>query len=168
MSRCAVCDLEYDDAYDSCPRCARGVRPGSRMPVLDLRTALAVAGSALLVLGVFVPLVNLPFVGGVNYILNGRGDGVIILLLALVPVVLVVTKRFRGLLVTGGLAAALTTYTFVRLSMKVAELKDSMYTDLAGNPFIGIAEMAMESVQLQVGGGLSSLRESRFSSWLVS
>jgi len=37
-----------------------------------------------LFVGVFTPFVSLPFAGNLNYFQNGKGDGVIILLIALV------------------------------------------------------------------------------------
>ena len=32
MKRCARCDHEYDDAYDSCPECARRIPTSNTMP----------------------------------------------------------------------------------------------------------------------------------------
>jgi hypothetical protein len=43
------------------------------------RQLLGIIGSAILFIGVFMPIVKLPVVGEMNYFHNGRGDGVIIL-----------------------------------------------------------------------------------------
>jgi len=41
-------------------------------------------GSVMLFIGVFTPLISLPIVGSTNYFMNGRGDGTIVLILAVI------------------------------------------------------------------------------------
>jgi hypothetical protein len=50
---------------------------------MTIRQLLGILGSTLLFLGVFLPIVKLPVVGDLNYFANGRGDGVLVLGLAL-------------------------------------------------------------------------------------
>ena len=45
-------------------------------------------------------------------------------------------------------------FTFVNFQMKMSDINAQMETELAGNPFRGIADMAMQSVQLQWGWAL--------------
>ena len=49
---------------------------------MSTRQLLGILGSATLFIGVFMPIVRLPIVGEMNYFANGRGDGVLILVLA--------------------------------------------------------------------------------------
>ena len=43
----------------------------------------------------------MPIVGSLNYFHNGQGDGTIVLVLAVISMILAITRRFRGLSVTG-------------------------------------------------------------------
>jgi len=145
MNTCATCGAQYDATSGRCPQCNRDIRSSLRVEWRDLRTILAAVGIALIGVGLFLPIVTLPFVGTVNYIVTWRGIAVALLLV--VSAALVATQRFRGLLVTGGVAAALTAYTYVRLSMSVAEGRATM-TD---SPFVGLAEQLTETLQLEWG-----------------
>jgi hypothetical protein len=60
------------------------------------RQLLGILGSAILFIGVFMPIVKLPAVGEINYFHNGRGDGVIVLL-AVISFVLVLIRWYRQL-----------------------------------------------------------------------
>ena len=112
---------------------------------------LALAGSGLLFVGAFMPIVSMPIVGSLNYFQNGRGDGVLIVILAAATAFLVMTGRTRHVLWTGLVAAALLAFTFVRFQTKMSEARANMDSELADNPFRGLAEAAMGSVQLQWG-----------------
>lgn len=153
MKRCATCDFEYDDAYDGCPQCAHKAadKAAPRNAAFNPRMAVGLAGVAFLFVGVFVPIVSLPIVGSVNYFNNGKGDGTFLLGLSLISALLVVIKRYRGLLVTGGLSLLMLGYSFYALNQRLAEVQTSMEKELAGNPFAGLAQAAMQSVQLQWG-----------------
>lgn len=48
----------------------------------DRRQMLGLIGSVVVALGVFAPLVRVPFLGHLTYFQNGQGDGVIVLLCA--------------------------------------------------------------------------------------
>jgi len=153
MKKCAKCDFEYGDEYDGCPRCARETEnqapSGVTRPNMPMVAGLA--GAAVLFIGAFLPIVSLPVVGSVNYFNNGLGDGVILVGLALVSALLVVLKRYRGLLVTGILSLLLLGYSFWALTQKLTEAKSSLDASLAGNPFAGLAQAAIQSVQIQWG-----------------
>lgn len=112
---------------------------------------LAVAANGVLVLGVFCPIVTVPFMGGQNYFQNGAGDGSIVLALAAIGFLLIWKNRFRELFITGGLSLLLSIYTFITLLFRLNELRDKMHSDLKDNPFGGLAEAAMQSVQIQWG-----------------
>jgi hypothetical protein len=77
----------------------------------DRKRLLGFAGATLLFIGVFTPIISLPFVGGVNYFHNGSGDGVIVLFLACISFLLTLTNRFRGLWFTGGASLAVMLFS---------------------------------------------------------
>ena len=112
---------------------------------------LALTGSGLLFVGAFMPIVSMPIVGSLNYFQNGRGDGVLIVILAAATAFLAMTGRTRHVLWTGLVAAALLAFTFIRFQTKMSEARANMDAELADNPFRGLAEAAMGSVQLQWG-----------------
>ena len=64
------------------------------------RQLVGFLGSALLFLGVFLPIVKLPIVGDLNYFANGRGDGVVVLVLAVISFGLVLFRWYWELWIT--------------------------------------------------------------------
>lgn len=115
------------------------------------KQTLGIVGSILLFAGVFTPIVSLPVVGSMNYFQNGQGDGVFVLVLGLISLVLALTKRYRWLWVTGLLSLGLMMYTFVSFRIRLSGVQAEMKSKLADNPFKGIADVAMQSVQIQWG-----------------
>ncbi len=103
------------------------------------------------ILGVFMPIVSAPIVGNINYFMNGKGDGVVILILAAAAAILTFTGRVRHVVWPGAAALLMLGFTFIRFQYGMAEMRRRMETELAGNPFRGLADMATNSIQLQWG-----------------
>lgn len=103
--------------------------------IVDIRSILGLTGSLLLFFGVFVPIVSLPIIGSVNYFNNGRGDGVIILVLVAISVLLTLLKRFHWLWTTGLASLVLIAYTFFSLQRRIGEMTRNIHGQLEGNPF---------------------------------
>lgn len=78
-----------------------------------------------------------------NYFQNGRGDGTIVLVLAVVSAVLALARRFPLLWFTGGASLGIVVYTFINFQTKIGEIE----TNLQGNRFAGL----LQSVQLHWG-----------------
>lgn len=72
--------------------------------------------SCLLAIAVFLPLINLPIVGSINYFMDGQGDGRYILILALISAALCFTRYSRWVVIPGTLS--LVILTFFLLSYK--------------------------------------------------
>lgn len=121
------------------------------VPITQNPKALAFIGAAILTFGTFVPIVSLPIVGSVNYFANGEGDGVLLVALAGVTAILAFLNQTRHVLWTGMAAAALLAWALLRFANLKSEMQAKMDEELAGNPFRGLAEAAMGSVQLQWG-----------------
>jgi hypothetical protein len=115
---------------------------------------LGLIGSAILFIGVFTPILSIPIMGDINYFQNGEGDGTIILVLAVISFIVVLLKMFKVLWFTGLGSIAIMFFTFVNIQTNLANTKIKMETELAGNPFRGLADMAMQSVQIQWGWAL--------------
>jgi hypothetical protein len=118
---------------------------------MEQKLIFGIIGSILLFVGVFTPIVSIPIVGSINYFNNGKGDGVIILVLSLVSFILVLSRVYKGLLFTGLGSLAVLIFTFINFYNKMNEVTAQMETELADNPFKGLADTAINSVQLQWG-----------------
>ena len=46
---------------------------------------------------------------------------------------------------------AVMMFTFVNFQVRISGMKDEMESKLAGNPFRGFADVAMQSIQIQWG-----------------
>jgi len=113
--------------------------------------SIAIAGALFLLIGVFSPIVQLPIVGNINFYNQGKGDGVIVLAIAVLAIVFALTKHFRFHFYSGVVVLADLGYVILNFTMKMDEVKQQVNSDMAGNPFRGIADAAMLSIQLQWG-----------------
>lgn len=116
--------------------------------------ALGLMGSITLFIGVFTPIISIPMIGNRNYFQNGKGDGTFILILAIISFILVLKEKYKRLWFTGIGSLIILTFTFVNFQMTLINIKNSMGSDLENNPFRGLVDMAMQSVQLQWGWAL--------------
>jgi hypothetical protein len=112
---------------------------------------LGIIGSALLFFGVFAPILSAPIVGNINYFMNGKGDGTIVLILAVISFVLTLMKKYKGLWITGLGSVAIILITFIILQNRLSSMKSVMKRELAGNPFAGFAEIMTQTIQFQWG-----------------
>ena len=97
MGYCASCGQAMTDGAKFCQHCGAptigvGVQKASESNLP--RTAL-LAGSLLLVLACFVPVISAPFLGSINLFANGKGDGVLLAILAICGFVAALSGRYR-------------------------------------------------------------------------
>ncbi|MEA5594797.1 type IV pilin-like G/H family protein [Rivularia sp. UHCC 0363] len=118
---------------------------------LQIVKALVIAGAVLLAIGVFCPIISAPIIGTLNYFHNGNGDGVILLILSAISIFLVLKHEFRYLWWTGFASLGVTILGFLGFQWKLSEIKSSMESELQGNPFRGLADATVNSIQLQWG-----------------
>ena len=121
------------------------VGPGVRRVETDdtLKLVLGIAGAMILFAGVFAPFVKMPLIGSVNYFLNGRGDGVVVLIFAVFSFIATLARAFRALWFTGIGTVVVLAITFVSFHVRL----EGVERDLAGNPFAPLAT----SIQLDWG-----------------
>lgn len=130
---------------------SRGRPSASARTYGNANLVLALTGSGLLFLGVFLPILQLPFAGSVTYFNNGKGDGVVIAVLAGAGILLALARRYRIILVTGSVATGLVLVDLVNVMNRIDNMKQDLGRDLDGNPFRGLVDVATASVQLQWG-----------------
>jgi len=163
---CAACGTILTSQTTVCPNCAAtrsrfveidAERKRSGRSGHNRKQTFGLLGSVLLFFGVFTPIISVPIVGSVNYFQNGKGDGVIVLIFALISFALVLAKKYAGLWITGVGSLALIVFTLVNFHIRMSQIQDDMESKLAGNPFRGIADVAMQSVQLQWGWAILAI-----------
>ena len=82
---------------------------------------LGVVGVALTCLGVFCPLMSLPLVGSMNYFLNGRGDGVLLFIGAVVCSFLLALRIYWPMWVAAFINAGLLSQLAFRMQKLATE-----------------------------------------------
>jgi len=146
--------IKIDDAATKFHESRESSEPYERGNKKGTKQLLGLTGSAILFVGVFAPIVSVPIMGNINYFNNGKGDGVIVLVLAAISLILVLLKKFKGLWFTGLGSMGIMVFTFVNFQISLANTMTQMETELVGNPFRGIADVVMQSVQIQWGWAL--------------
>ncbi len=118
---------------------------------MSARQVIGLIGCIALFIGVFAPIVKVPVVGDMNFFNNGKGDGVFIVILASLSFIAVMAKKFSWLWLTSFGCLIILGVTFFNFQSKIADAKRDLNTELAGNPFRGLADVAIDSIQLQWG-----------------
>ena len=120
----------------------------------DPKQILGLMGSSLLFMGVFTPIISYPMVGSLNTFQHTQWEGPIILMLAVISLFLTLTGRYNRLWVTGFLSLGVVVITFITIQFKLVALQEKMAMRLAGNPFRGLADKALHSIQIRWGWAL--------------
>ncbi|MDR1840861.1 MAG: zinc ribbon domain-containing protein [Holophagales bacterium] len=114
------------------------------------RQLLGLIGSTVLFLGCFCPIISAPIVGSMNYFQNGKGDGAIVLMLAVMSLALTLLGRYKILWFTALASAALLLHTFINFQRGMSVLAKESQSE----PFAGLAEGMAQTIQLQWGFAL--------------
>ncbi|MGB9596729.1 MAG: hypothetical protein ACPL7B_10655 [Candidatus Poribacteria bacterium] len=61
---------------------------------MGFKQIIGIIGSILLILGVFIPLVKIPIVGGISFYDNSKLEAIIVIIIAVISIFLVVAKRY--------------------------------------------------------------------------
>ena len=118
---------------------------------MSKKQMFGIIGSVFLIVGVFMPIVSVPIVGSINYFMNGKGDGVVVLVLAIISLVLVFAKKYKPLWLTGFASLGMMAFTFLNFQTRMSTAKSDLNAELAGNPFASLGQMALDTVQIQFG-----------------
>jgi len=112
---------------------------------------IGLTGGAVLLLGIFLPIVSMPIVGSVSIFSSGRIDGYVLLGLAIIGLILSFTNNLKPLRLVGGVSLLIVVIDFIYLLYKLKSIKGDVSEKLQGNPFGGMAEAMMSTVQIQYG-----------------
>ena len=112
---------------------------------------VGLAGGVVLLLGVFLPIVSMPIAGSISVFSSGRIDGYVLLGLTIISLILAFMNNLKPLQITGGLSLLIVVIDFIYLLYKLNSIKGDMSDKLKDNPFGGMAEAMMSTVQIQYG-----------------
>lgn len=119
--------------------------------ILNSNSKLGYIGAGLMGFGVFTPILSLPIVGSITYFNNGKGDGVVLLLLSLVGAYMIYCNQSKVTLTIGLVSTLLVVYTSWNVMNAISEAKKQLESELEGNLFSGLASGLMGTVQMQWG-----------------
>lgn len=108
-------------------------------------------GVGLLMFGTFCPIISLPFKGTLSYYHTEPQAGIMLLGLSLVSVICLIKKQSSWLYGTGLWLLLLVIGPFLHYQGKLTQIKAEAARELAGNPFRRLADLAIESAELQWG-----------------
>ncbi len=170
MNYCPNCGKEYAPHSAMCPPCNYWFNAPTASPLVadtnfNKRQVAAFVGAALLLVGLFTPLVGVPFFSVNYYTLTQfsslAGLGFFLLLVCGVVSVLLAATRRCALLRWPGLAALLMlTFTFYTIGSKISEAKTHVEKNMASMPGTQNAQLKqmstafMSMIQMQWGWGV--------------
>ncbi|MDO5541719.1 MAG: zinc ribbon domain-containing protein [Acinetobacter sp.] len=112
---------------------------------------VGLVGGIVLLLGVFLPIVSMPIAGSISIFSSGRIDGYVLLGLAIISLILAFINNIKPLRITGGVSLLIVVIDFIYLLYKLNNIKGDITDKLKDNPFGGMAEAMMSTVQIQYG-----------------
>jgi Type IV pilin-like G and H, putative len=117
---------------------------------LDLVQLMGFGGVICLLIGLFSPIVSFGALS-VTFFQQGSYEGILLLILAVASAILLAKRNFVWLWATAANAGLLVVLSFLGRLHLIQEAKSKLATEMAGNPFRGLADLAMQSLQLQWG-----------------
>jgi hypothetical protein len=110
---------------------------------LDSKVLIALCGVVLLAVGVFLPVIEVPLFGSVDFFDLGKVDGAIVLLAAAAALALTLMGRIRYVGVPGVIALALIAYNYLNLQLELAgpEVGGPVPEGVPGEAIRGLAEV---------------------------
>ena len=118
-----------------------------------LRILLALAGAALIAVGMFVPIADAPVVGDLSYRRLGETEFIIVLLLAAVAVAMALGKLLRLIWLPAVGIVAVLLYTAQDIGGRVAQVRETV-GDVGGEPLRDLVDAAVDTVDPQWGLGI--------------
>ncbi len=118
---------------------------------MERKQLLGVIGSVLLGISVFMPIIRIPFVGNLNYIQDGKGEGIAILILAVVSLIFVILRKYKFLWLSGIGSICILLFSYLNIKSKISQFENDLDSELAKNVLREITDIAIESIQIEWG-----------------
>jgi len=111
-------------------------------------------GAFIMIVGIFAPIVSVPIVGEINYFNHGKGDGMIVALIGVISIVLVLTKQYVWLALSGLSSLAVLGYTAMTIQNHLGSLRIEITTSSTNEAFQGLANSLIAQVTFEWGFAL--------------
>ncbi|KYM65710.1 hypothetical protein A2U16_10085 [Fusobacterium necrophorum subsp. funduliforme] len=116
---------------------------------------LCFIGLVLAMLGTFLPLINVPFVGSVNFYSNGNSslEGIAVIALCLITGFLIYkgSDYFKGAVVSSAVLLVVVAGDLILTFSKIQKIKSNFLSEMQGNPFLELGEGLMNSAGISWG-----------------
>lgn len=119
-------------------------------PMLNAKQIIGLAGGLLLLLGIFLPVIKIPFIGNSTYMQNQEIESYIIIALAVLTILLLWLKKYKGLWFTGIVSLGILVYSYIRFQNLVNGNNTKIENDL-GVFYKELSGMFQDAIQLQWG-----------------
>lgn len=113
--------------------------------------SLGFLGVAIMTAGIFAPMASLPVVGTVSYFRNGSPEAIALLVLSAFSIFFLKKKHYSWLYGPATWSFIIVSFSFYHYHDAIWQAKSSLDSELSGNPFRGIADVAMASVGMEWG-----------------
>ena len=109
---------------------------------LDLIQLMGFGGIVCILIGLFSPIVSFGAFS-ISFFQQGSYEGILLLILAVASSILLARQNFIWLWATATNAGLLILLSFMGRLNAIQEAKSKLETEMAGNPFRGLADLAM-------------------------
>lgn len=147
MNTCSVCGSNVEGAF--CTQCGAKIESPKIAAFDPAATKVAILGCALAGVGVFLPMLRAPIVGEVTYFLNGHGDGVFILIAAVVCAIASLNGIAYLAPIGGIVTLGFLGFYYTHVQSLLAGAQANMQQN--GGIFSGLGDMLLQSVQFEYG-----------------
>ncbi len=113
-------------------------------------------GSVLLIIGCFLPIVKLSFMGEMNYFQNGKGDGMFVVFFGLISLVLSLTNNCKYNIATGALSIGVLIFTYFGFQSRMEMIEEDMATKDLGM-FQSLADATIQTISIEYGFAIIAL-----------
>lgn len=118
---------------------------------MNKKLIIGIIGSAVLLIGVFAPVIALPIIGNLNYFQNSKMDSTILMFLGIASLALTFLKRYKWLLLTSIGSIGVMIYSFTNFKIRAAKASSMLEPKLIDDPFRELGRLSLHFAQLQWG-----------------
>ena len=116
-----------------------------------IKQLFGLVGSIILFVGIYVAFISTPIIGNIDFFQNGKGYGGIILVLALISLIITLTKRYKWLFIPGLISLCITIYSFLDIQITITSLSSRLNSGLKDIPLLGLGDLEIKSMQILWG-----------------
>lgn len=120
---------------------------------MKAKQIIGIVGAALLVVGIFLPAIKIPFLGNTTYFENQEFESYAMVGMALLTMILIALKKDKGLWFTGLCSFGVLVYSYFQFQGMMNGENAQMENDF-GALYKEFSGMLQEVVQLQWGIGI--------------